>query len=197
MISTAVLRYSDAELEEFKAVIDKKLEKALRQLNTLNEQINHIAEKIEEDGDWMDDSSSHGDLEMLQTMAHRQRKHIRDLQNALLRIKYKNYGVCVVTGELIDKRRLLAVPTTTKSMVGKSMAAMPPAEEQSKPKSSIKKMEASTHKIYSRVIRKMNGAPPLPNTEFEEEEDNYEEEDASGEEAFDFDSIADDSYSED
>ena len=53
-------------------------------------------------------------------MANRLRKYVVDLKNALLRIHNKSYGICSLTGQLIDKKRLLAVPTTTKGVVAKT-----------------------------------------------------------------------------
>jgi RNA polymerase-binding transcription factor DksA len=116
------VRYSDAELEEFRVVVEKKLELASEQLESLKEQILEMSEKTGDDhgGDWVDDSSINNDMEMLNNMAIRQKKYVQDLNNALLRIKNKAYGICVITGELIDKRRLMAVPTTTKSLSAKT-----------------------------------------------------------------------------
>ncbi|MBK6931657.1 MAG: TraR/DksA family transcriptional regulator [Saprospirales bacterium] len=73
-------------------------------------------------GDWYDDSTAHTDLELLQRMALRQQRHIQDLRNALLRIQNKTYGICIVTGQLIDKSRLRLVPHATKSIDGKNIA---------------------------------------------------------------------------
>ena len=61
---------------------------------------------------------------MLNNMANHQRKYIQDLENALIRINNKSYGICVTTGELIDKKRLMAVPTTTKSVTAKTQSEM-------------------------------------------------------------------------
>ncbi|MBK9488377.1 MAG: hypothetical protein IPO07_05990 [Haliscomenobacter sp.] len=66
---------------------------------------------------------------MLNNMAIRQRMYIQDLENALVRIKNKTYGICSLTGQLIDKRRLLAVPTTTKSLAAKVAEQVPPQPE--------------------------------------------------------------------
>jgi len=122
MAHDVVKRYSDEELAEFQEIIEKKLAMAEEQLESLREQIVEISENTgdEHGGDWVDDSSTNSEIEMLSTMAARQQKYIQDLNNALLRIKNKVYGICVVTGELIDKRRLRAVPTTTKSLTAKT-----------------------------------------------------------------------------
>jgi RNA polymerase-binding transcription factor DksA len=114
------LRYSDEELLEFKEIVEQKLEKAKKELDTLTREIFDFNENEENYTKSIDDSNLASEREYLNTMAQRQEKFIRDLENALLRIKHKTYGICSVTGELIDKRRLLAVPHTTKSMQAKS-----------------------------------------------------------------------------
>lgn len=169
MTSTGTARYTDAELAEFKAVIDQKLEKAQKQFESLKDQISNLTEKIEDDGDWMEDSGSHVDLEFLQSMAQRQRKHMQDLENALLRIRHKNYGICTVTGTLIDKRRLMAVPTTTKSIEGKTMIQTPEKPAR-KPAPVVKK---SGPQIITKIIRPVK--PKVKPEDFEDEEtDDYE-----------------------
>jgi RNA polymerase-binding transcription factor DksA len=136
MDNNPILRYSDAELDEFREIIETKLRRATKHLTELQEQIVEITENTSDEhgGDWVDDSSINNDVEMLNNMAIRQRVHIQDLQNAFVRIKNKSYGICIVTGELIDKRRLLAVPTTTKSMAAKvSEQQQQPQEKKIKP----------------------------------------------------------------
>lgn len=119
-------RYSDADLQEFKEVIDKKMEKAVNQYTSLKEQLKDLTENNNDDysKDISDFSSIQTEVEMLNNMANRQSKYIKELENALIRIKNKSYGICVVTGELIDKKRLLAVPTTTKSVLAKTQSEM-------------------------------------------------------------------------
>ena len=119
----STVRYSDEELAEFQIIIEDKLAKSKEQLESLQNQILEISENTadEHGGDWVDDSSINNEVEMLNTMAIRQRKYINDLQNALIRIRNKVYGICVITGNLIDKKRLLAVPTTTKALQAKNM----------------------------------------------------------------------------
>jgi RNA polymerase-binding transcription factor DksA len=126
-----VVRYSDAELDEFKVLIETKLERASTHLSGLQEQILEITENTSDEhgGDWVDDSSINNDVEMLNNMAIRQRMYIQDLENALVRIKNKTYGICSLTGQLIDKRRLLAVPTTTKSLAAKVAEQVPAPEK--------------------------------------------------------------------
>lgn len=118
------VRYSDEDLLEFKQIIDEKLAKALEELAFTQKQIDELNENgfNQQGGDWYDDSSAHTDLEMQQRMAARQQRHIQDLRNALLRIQNKTYGICIVTGQLIDKNRLRLVPHATKSIDGKNIA---------------------------------------------------------------------------
>ncbi len=118
------IRYSDEELQEFKVIIDEKLAQAQEELNTTQQQIDDLNENgfNQQGGDWYDDSTAHTDLEMLQRMLTRQQRHVQDLKNALLRIQNKTYGICIVTGALIDKNRLRLVPHATKSIDGKNIA---------------------------------------------------------------------------
>ena len=141
-------RYSEEELNEFKQLVERKLVKAIRELELTMAQIDDFNESKVRSGDWMDDTMVGNDYEFLQTLAIRQKKYIRDLENALLRIFNKTYGICVITGEKIDKRRLLAVPTTTKSLTAK----MIPIAEKS-PKKNTRLPNHKT-KVITRVIRK-------------------------------------------
>ncbi len=122
MASNNTLRYSDRELATFKEIIDAKLAKAKAQLLQLQTQIVEATQNSSDahGADWMDDSSMNAELDMLNTMAIRQRKYKKELENALIRIRNKVYGICIITGKLIDKRRLMAVPTTTKSVAAKN-----------------------------------------------------------------------------
>jgi len=181
MTSTATIsRYSDAELAEFKVKIDLKLSDAREEYVFIIEQIKEQTESIESDGDWMDNSSSANDLELMYIMANRQRKHIEDLEKALIRIKHKSYGICLLTGELIDKRRLIAVPTTTKSLAAKlgeipNINSEPDEEEEVEKKKTSKRTEPL---IFSRVIKK----PSILIEEYEDDDeydnmDEYDNED--------------------
>ncbi|MCB0553034.1 MAG: TraR/DksA family transcriptional regulator [Phaeodactylibacter sp.] len=176
-MSNTVVRYSDDELAEFKALIDKKLDNAREQLRSLQEQILEITENTSDEhgGDWMDDSSINNDVEMLNNMAIRQRRYIKDLENALVRIRNKTYGICSVTGELIDKKRLLAVPTTTKSLLAKTQEQNPPASERKPaPPERPEPSPTPSKKVITRVIRKSptKPAPPKP-ASFDDDEDDF------------------------
>jgi RNA polymerase-binding transcription factor DksA len=116
-------RYSDEELEEFKAIIEKKLEKAREDLRMLTEAYNN------DDGHGTDDTSPTFKVleegyqvlskEENSRLAARQQKFINSLENALLRIENKSYGICRVTGKLISKERLRSVPHATLSIEAK------------------------------------------------------------------------------
>lgn len=118
------VRYNDEELQEFKVLVEGRLQQAQEELRTTEQQIADLNENgfNQQGGDWYDDSTAHTDLEMLQRMLQRQQRFVQDLKNALLRIQNKTYGICIVTGELISKDRLRLVPHATKSMDGKAQA---------------------------------------------------------------------------
>jgi RNA polymerase-binding transcription factor DksA len=124
------VRYSDEDLQEFKELIEGKLKQAQEELDTTGQQIADLNENgfNQQGGDWYDDSTTHTDLEMLQRLLTRQQRHVQDLRNALLRIQNKTYGICTVTGVLIDKNRLRLVPHATKSIDGKNMTNTGPRE---------------------------------------------------------------------
>lgn len=165
MTTQNINRYSETDLAEFKVAIDKKIEKAARQLNSLEEQLASATESKDNEGDWMDNSSSNSDIEMLEVMASRQKKHLLDLQNALQRIYNKSYGICIVTGELIDKRRMMAVLTTTKSLAAKVDVGKAPTRRVVRPKAS------KGPKIFSRIIPKPKSTPQPKVWEDEEDLD--------------------------
>ncbi|MDX5321509.1 MAG: TraR/DksA C4-type zinc finger protein [Bacteroidota bacterium] len=116
-------RYSDAELQEFKDLINKKLEAARHELATLQDYLSNANANGTEDtiGSYktLDDGSATHSKENVSQLASRQRKFIENLEAALIRIENKTYGVCRVTGKLIPKERLRAVPHTTMSIEAK------------------------------------------------------------------------------
>lgn len=118
-----LVRYSDAELSEFRELINKKLEAAKKELAYLQ---GLITRKDEMGGDetdnrymTMEDGSMSMEREQLSQMASRQIQYIDHLEKALIRIENKTYGICRVTGKLIDKARLRAVPHATLSLEAK------------------------------------------------------------------------------
>jgi len=118
-------RYSDAELAEFKTLIDEKLEAAKNELRYLQDQINRKDDNGTDDTENkfsnLEDGSVTMEREYLNQMAVRQAQYIDHLEKALMRIRNKTYGICRVTGKLIDKDRLRAVPHATLSMEAKLM----------------------------------------------------------------------------
>jgi len=118
-----LVKYSDAELKEFKELISNKLEAAKKELVYLQ---GLITRKDELGGDnddarymTMEDGSISMEREQLGQMASRQISFIDHLEKALMRIENKTYGICRVTGRLIDKARLRAVPHATLSLEAK------------------------------------------------------------------------------
>jgi DnaK suppressor protein len=116
-------RYSDAELEEFRAVIVEKLEAAHLQLRFYMRQLTELADNEDAKIKNLDDAVGSTEREYLSTLAVRQRSLIQHLESALLRIQNKVYGICRSTGKLIAKERLLAVPHATLSVDAKRMGA--------------------------------------------------------------------------
>jgi DnaK suppressor protein len=112
-------RYTDEELHEFDNLIDEKLIKAKDQLSFYLNQLKELSENPDAKIKGLDDGISTSEVERLTTMAGRQKKHIQHLENAKIRIKNKVYGICRVTGKLISKERLRAVPHATLSIEAK------------------------------------------------------------------------------
>ncbi len=113
-------RYSDAELEEFRALIEKKLGRAQRELDFFKEQLASSADNGDTKARGLDDGIGTAENNKLATLAARQQKYIKHLENAIIRIDNKIYGICRETGKLISKQRLRAVPHATLSMEAKT-----------------------------------------------------------------------------
>ncbi|MFT4154825.1 TraR/DksA family transcriptional regulator [Parafilimonas sp.] len=118
-----LVRYSDTELNEFRELIQRKLDAAKKELAYLQ---GLITRKDDMGGDesenrymTMEDGSISMEREQLSQMASRQITYIDHLEKALIRIENKTYGICRVTGKLIDKARLRAVPHATLSLEAK------------------------------------------------------------------------------
>ena len=119
------VKYNDSDLQEFKKIIKEKIDKAEKDLQLIRESF------INDQNNGTDDTSptfkafEEGaetlSKEQNSILAGRQEKFVRDLKNALIRIENKTYGVCRVTGKLIPKERLLAVPHATLSIEAKNM----------------------------------------------------------------------------
>lgn len=122
--SGPTMRYSDADLAEFREIIQRKLDAAKKELAYLQ----GLITRKDEGGDMdearymtMEDGSVSMEREQLSQMASRQITFIDHLEKAMMRIENKTYGICRVTGKLIDKARLRAVPHATLSIEAKQM----------------------------------------------------------------------------
>lgn len=113
-------RFSDAELQEFKELITGKLDAARSELAYLQEQIKGQRDAPENRMNGLEDGTGTLEKEYLNQMASRQIQYINHLENALVRIENKVYGICRVTGKLIRKERLKAVPHATLSIEAKN-----------------------------------------------------------------------------
>ncbi len=116
-------RYTDQELAEFKDIILKKLEKAQQDYELLKSAITHSESNDTEDTSptfkVLEEGATTLSREEAGKLAQRQLKFIQHLKAALIRIENKTYGVCRVTGKLISKERLRAVPHATLSIEAK------------------------------------------------------------------------------
>ncbi len=112
-------RYSDEELQEFEALIIKKLETAKKELDFYMRQLSDRADNPDSKVKGLDDGIGTAENERVTTLAVRLKKHIQHLENAKIRIQNKVYGICRVSGKLIAKPRLLAVPHATLSIAAK------------------------------------------------------------------------------
>ncbi len=119
------VRYTDKELEEFKVLIEEKIEKAQSHLELLRSSYMNDGNNGTDDTSptfkAFEEGSETMSKEANTQLAIRQEKFIRDLKNALLRIENKTYGICRVTGKLINKDRLKLVPHATLSIEAKNM----------------------------------------------------------------------------
>ncbi|MBQ0117474.1 MAG: TraR/DksA family transcriptional regulator [Flavobacterium sp.] len=119
------IRYSDADLAEFKELIQGKLEKAKYDLDLIKSaymnDLNNGTDDTSPTFIAFEEGSETLSKEANSQLAIRQEKFIRDLKNALVRIENKTYGICKVTGKLINKERLKLVPHATMSIEAKNM----------------------------------------------------------------------------
>lgn len=119
------IRFSDAELQEFKELINSKLDKAKNDLELIKSAYLNDSNNGTEDTSptfkAFEEGSETMSKEANSQLAIRQEKFIRDLKNALVRIENKTYGICKVTGQLINKERLKIVPHATMSIEAKNL----------------------------------------------------------------------------
>lgn len=120
----ATIRYSDSDLNEFKVLINKKLDEAKEDLELLKGTLSHNDDHGTNDTgrtfNMMEDGSDTLSREEVSQLAARQEKFVASLKNALIRIENKTYGICRVTGKLIQKQRLMLVPHATLSIEAKN-----------------------------------------------------------------------------
>jgi RNA polymerase-binding transcription factor DksA len=125
MATENTVRYSDKDLAEFKVIIQEKIRKAQHDLELIKSAYMNDHDNGTEDTSptfkAFDEGSEVMSKESNSALAIRQEKFIRDLKNALIRIENKTYGVCRVTGKLINKKRLELVPHATLSIEAKNM----------------------------------------------------------------------------
>jgi len=117
-------RYSDSELEEFRSIIEKKLAEAKEDLVILKGSLSHKDDHGTDDTgrsfNMMEDGAETLMREENAQLAARSEKFIKNLENALIRINNKTYGVCRKSGKLISKERLKLVPHATLSIAAKN-----------------------------------------------------------------------------
>ena len=118
-------RYSDNDLEKFRAIIHQKIDKSQHDLELIKSAYmndhNNGTEDTSPTFKAFDEGSQVMSKESNSQLAIRQEKFIRDLKNALIRIENKTYGICRVTGKLINKKRLELVPHATLSIEAKNI----------------------------------------------------------------------------
>ncbi|NMM47189.1 TraR/DksA family transcriptional regulator [Marinigracilibium pacificum] len=116
-------RYSTEELQEFEELIQEKLDKAKKELEMLKGSLSKRDDQGTDNTSGnvkvLEDGADTIEKEQLSQLASRQQKFINNLENAMIRIKNGTYGICSVTGKLISKDRLRAVPHTTLSIEAK------------------------------------------------------------------------------
>ena len=120
----SLTRYGDQDLADFKAIIEAKLIKARKELKYLQDSLanpnDDNATESSAGQKLMEDASTVQEKENNSQLAERQQKFITSLEDALVRIQNKTYGLCRETGVLISKERLRAVPHTTLSIEAKN-----------------------------------------------------------------------------
>lgn len=117
------LRYSDSDLQEFKELINKRLDEAKEDLLMLKDSLSHNNNGTEDTSPIqlkMEDGSMARNREETAQLASRQERYIMNLKDALVRIENKTYGICRASGKLIRKERLKLVPHATLSIEAKN-----------------------------------------------------------------------------
>ena len=124
-------RYTDQELEAFRANVEKKLARAREDFEYLQNQINELSQNSDEahSADYIDGSAAHMDIQRMNEMAKRQLATIEELEAAKVRIRQGTYGICTITGEKIDPKRLKLVPGARRSVEGERLFHLGKAED--------------------------------------------------------------------
>ncbi|MDZ4146702.1 MAG: TraR/DksA family transcriptional regulator [Flavobacteriaceae bacterium] len=119
------VRYTDAELAEFRKLIEDKIVKAQQDLELIRSAYMNDGNNGTDDTSptfkAFEEGSETMSKEANTQLAIRQEKFIRDLKNAIVRIENKTYGICRITGKLISKDRLKLVPHATLSIEAKNL----------------------------------------------------------------------------
>jgi len=154
-------RYSEEDLAEFAVRIKADYQDAKHELKILQDQVRELSETMSQNfgADMGEDSGSVSSMELLNEQVLRKRDHVQALQNAMLRIKNKVYGTCAVTGKLIDRDRLAAVPTTTKSLEGMRMQA---SGELDITAADVARRKAERREGPNKIVSKIKKPPPPP-----------------------------------
>ena len=124
-------RYTPEELEKFRLNVEKKLARAKEDFAYLQEQISELSQSNDGDhsADYIDGSAAHMDIQRMNEMARRQLQTIEGLEAAKVRIRQGIYGICSVTGEKIDPKRLRLVPGAKRSVEGERLYDLRQAED--------------------------------------------------------------------
>lgn len=118
---TEKTHYNKAELEEFREIINRKLDESRKELKRLQESLQESNEMGSDSYNMTEFGSETLDKEQTEMFMAREAKFIRNLEKALIRIENGSYGRCRITGQLIPKNRLKIVPHTMLSLEGKQM----------------------------------------------------------------------------
>jgi len=116
-------RYTQEELNQFREFVDKKLSRAKEDFEYMQNQINELSMNSDGDhsSDYIDGSAAHMDIQRMNEMAKRHLMTIEELEGAKVRIRQGTYGICSVTGEKIDPKRLKLVPGAKRSVEGQEL----------------------------------------------------------------------------
>jgi RNA polymerase-binding transcription factor DksA len=116
-------RYTQEELDKFREFVDKKLARAREDFEYMQKQINEMGMNSDGDhsSDYIDGSAAHMDIQRMNEMAKRHLMTIEELEEAKVRIRQGTYGICSVSGEKIDPKRLRLVPGAKRSVEGQRL----------------------------------------------------------------------------